>query len=226
MIMRTVMTGMLLLATPMLRAGEVIDAIAATVNNHVILQSDWDDEVRYECLMSGRPVESLSAGDRGAALDRMIEQELLREQMNVADFKLADSAEIDKQLESVKQAYPADHNGESWSAALARYQLSDDEVRTHVALEFNQLRLVDARLRPSIQIDSVAVENYYRQQILPKMGSGSEQITLAQASPKIREILLQQRMNELLASWLDTLRGQAQIRRFNAGSAAAPGQGQ
>jgi hypothetical protein len=126
----------------------------------------------------------------------------------------------------VKQAYPADHNGESWSAALARYQLSDDEVRTHVALEFNQLRLVDARLRPSIQIDSVAVENYYRQQILPTMGSGSEKITLAQASLKIREILLQQRMNELLASWLDTLRGQAQIRRFNAGSAAALGQGQ
>ena len=226
MIMRTVMAGMLLLATPMLRAGEVIDAIAATVNNHVILQSDWDDEVRYECLMSGRPAESLSAGDRGAALDRMIEQELLREQMNVADFKLADPAEIEKQLESVKQAYPADHNGESWSAALARYQLNDEEVRTHVALEFNQLRLVDARLRPSIQIDSVAVENYYRQQILPTMGSGRKQITLAQASPKIREILLQQRMNELLASWLDTLRGQAQIRRFNAGSAAAPGQGQ
>jgi len=226
MIMRTVMAGMLLLATPMLRAGEVIDAIAATVNNHIILQSDWDDEVRYECLMSGRPVESLSAADRGAALDRMIEQELLREQMNVADFKLADPAEIEKQLESVKQAYPADHNGESWSAALARYQLSDDEVRTHVALEFNQLRLIDARLRPSIQIDSVAVENYYRQQILPTMGSGRAQITLTQASPKIREILLQQRMNDLLASWLDTLRGQAQIRRFNAGSAAAPGQGQ
>ena len=224
MIMRAAIAGMLLLMTPMLRAGEVIDAIAATVNGHVILQSDWDDEVRYECLMSGRPVESVSASDRGAALDRMIEQELLREQMNAAEFKLADSAEIDKQLESLKQAYPADHNGEYWAAAVARYHLSDDEVRIHVALEFNQLRLVDARLRPSIQIDSVAVENYYRQQILPKMGS--EQITLAQASPKIREILLQQRMNELLSSWLDTLRGQAQIRRFDHGSAGAPGQGQ
>lgn len=37
-------------------AGEVIDRIVATVNGHIILQSDWDQGLRYEALLSGRPL--------------------------------------------------------------------------------------------------------------------------------------------------------------------------
>ena len=33
---------------------EVIDRIVATVNGHIILQSDWDDALRYEALLNGR----------------------------------------------------------------------------------------------------------------------------------------------------------------------------
>ena len=36
-------------------------------------------------------------------------------------------------------------------------------------------------------------------------------VTLQDAAPKIREILTQQKIDELLASWLETLRSQAQI---------------
>src|SRR5438128_8425542 len=125
MLIRFAITGLLVMGSPMLQAGEVLDAIAVTVNGHVFLQSDWDDEVRYECLMSGRALESVTSDDRSAALGRIIEQELLREQMNSADFKLADAAEIEKQMEGLKQDYPAEHNGEAWSAALSRYEISD-----------------------------------------------------------------------------------------------------
>src|ERR1700745_58088 len=61
-------------------AGDVVDRIVATVNGHVILQSDWDDAVRFEAFMEGRPLGQVTDQDRGRALDRLIDQELLREQ--------------------------------------------------------------------------------------------------------------------------------------------------
>src|SRR6185312_16716652 len=90
----------LLLAVPLsLHAGELLDRIVATVNNHVILQSDWDDEVRFEAFMSGRKPEDVSAEQRKAALDRLIDQDLLREQMRTSDFKPVATDEIKKQVD-------------------------------------------------------------------------------------------------------------------------------
>src|SRR3984893_5333924 len=65
---------------------EVIDRIIATVNGHIILQSDWDDALCYEALLTNRTLTQITDEDRRAVLDRLIDQELLREQMKSADF--------------------------------------------------------------------------------------------------------------------------------------------
>lgn len=210
----------MLLVTPAVRAGEVLDRMVATVNGHAILQSDWSDELRYECFMAGRLLRDVSGEDRRAAFERLIDQELLREQMGFTDFKPAASEEITKQVDRLKQKYAQEH-GQSWDSALASYGISDKDVAAHVAIELNALRLVDARLRPSIQIDAAAVENYYRKELLPKVPAG-QQISLQEATPKIHELLVQQKMNELLSSWLESLRSQANIRILASESAGPP----
>ena len=40
-------------------AGEILDRIVATVNGHIILQSDWEDAVRYEAFIADRPADQL-----------------------------------------------------------------------------------------------------------------------------------------------------------------------
>ena len=72
-------------------AGDILDRIVATVNNHAILQSEWQDATRYEAFVSGRALDQLQASDRKAALDRLIDQELLREQMRSSGFPHANS---------------------------------------------------------------------------------------------------------------------------------------
>ena len=37
-------------------AGEVIDGVIATVNRKPLLQSDWDDAVRFEAFMQQKPL--------------------------------------------------------------------------------------------------------------------------------------------------------------------------
>lgn len=223
MILRWAITVLLLATTASwLEAGEVLDRLVATVNGHALLESDWEDEVRYECFMSGRPLEEVTAQDRKAALDRLIDQELLREQMRSSDFKPVSAAEIDQQLDSLKAEYARDHESASWSSALAGYGLSEAVARDHIAVELNQLRLVDTHLRPLVQVDAAEIETYYKEQIVPKFPAGQAP-TLEQARRKIRELLVQQRIDQQLSSWLDALRSQAQITLLVNPSEESPG---
>jgi peptidyl-prolyl cis-trans isomerase SurA len=202
---------------PCARAGEVIDRIVATVNGHIILQSDWDDAVCFEAFTAGRVMQDLSAEERKAALDRLIDQELLREQMKASDFQHASEAEVSTRVEEIRKQYPGAENKVAWHDTLQRYGLSEDELKGRVALEIDLMRLVDARLRPGVQIDSNVIESYYSQELLPQLRqSGAKDVPLAEVTPKIKELLIQRKVSQLLTAWLHTLRAGSDIRSGNA----------
>ena len=208
------------------RAGDVIDRIVATVNRHIILQSDWEDALCFEAFTAGKPVEQLSVGERKAALDRLIDQELLREQIQAADFPHASAEEVSRRVSEIRKQYPGSETDLGWRAALARYHLSENELRNRLALQLDLLRLVDARLRPTVQIDSSSIESYYQHELLPQLRqSGAREVPLAEVTPKIKELLTQQKMNQLLTAWLQNLRAGSEI-RTDAGSSSPGGQAQ
>src|SRR3984957_282659 len=103
------------------RASELLDRIVATVNNHIILQSEWQDAIRYEAFLSGHPLDQVDAGDRKAALDRLIDQELLREQMRSSDFPHASSEVVNKRMQEIRKEYGDSENESAWKSALVRY---------------------------------------------------------------------------------------------------------
>src|SRR5580704_11572851 len=151
----------LLSLAPVRASAEVVDRIVATVNGRIILQSDWDEALYYEALLTNRTVGQFTDDDRRAVLDRLIDQDLL---------------------------------------ARVRQQI-------------DVMRLVEARLRPAVQIDSKSIEAYYRNQFVPKLKqSGASEVPLAEVSAKIRELLTEQKVSELLVSWLQTLRSEGQVR--------------
>jgi peptidyl-prolyl cis-trans isomerase SurA len=222
MLIRSTILAVLFLASITLRAGEVLDRIVATVNGHVILQSDWDEELRFECFMSGHMLSDISIDQKKAALDRLIDQQILREQMHVMDLKPAASGQIEKQMDALKADQLRQHAGASWETALSQYRLAEKVIENQVAAELEQFQLIDTRFRPSIQVSQVEIEKYYREQLVPKLPA-SDTVSLTDATPKIREILVQEKMNQLLNSWLETLRSQAQIRIMSANSSTNSG---
>src|SRR5271170_6648476 len=83
-------------------AGEILDRIVATVNGHIILQSDWADALRYEAFVDNRSLDQFPLTERKAALDRLIDQELLQEQMRASDFRHASEEEVRKRIEEIR----------------------------------------------------------------------------------------------------------------------------
>jgi hypothetical protein len=203
---------LLAIALPAL-AGDILDRIVATVNSHIILQSEWQDAVRYEAFVDGRALDQIQAGDRKAALDRLIDQELLREQMRSSGFLPLSREEVEKRIQEIRKQYPGAENEPGWRAALEHYGLTENELNKRVALQIELLSLVDARLRPNVVIDSKSIESYYNQELLPQLRqSGGEQVPLAEITPKIKELLTQKKMNQLLIAWLQDLRSGSEIR--------------
>src|SRR6476620_11046951 len=83
-------------------AGELVDRMVAAVNGKVILQSDWDQAVCYQALVDGRAPGDVSPKERQASLDQLIDLELLRQQMPMADFQRATPQEAREQLLKIR----------------------------------------------------------------------------------------------------------------------------
>jgi hypothetical protein len=205
-------------------AGEVIDRIVATVNGQIILQSDWNDALRYEALLSARTVSDFNTEERRAVLDRLIDQELLGEQMKSALFKHATEEEAAAEVAQTRQLYPEASTDDGWKALLARFGLNEKALVSHVQEQIDLMRLVDAHLRPTVQIDSKSIEAYYREKFIPQLKqSGSGNVPLDEVSAQIRELLTQERVSELMVSWLHSLRSESKV--SVPGAADSPGEG-
>lgn len=194
-------------------AAEVIDRIVATVNGHIILLSDWEDSLRYEAFSGGHPLDRMTAEDRKAALDRLIDQELLREQQPAADPPHASPEEVTQRVAEIRKQYSDAETDLGWKALLDKYRLSEETLRHHVAVELDLMRLVDARLRPSVTVDPKSIESYYQQELLPQLRqSGAQNVPLAEVTGKIKELLTQKKISQLLTTWLHNLRAGSEIR--------------
>jgi len=196
----------------LLTTAEVIERIVATVNRHAILQSEWDEAVAFECLMNGRPLREVTAVGRIQTLDRLIDQELILEQMRSSSFVPATADEVTAHVRELRQSVPSWRSDEGWRSALAGYGLSQEDVEERTAVQVNLSRYLDQRFRPGIHIERGAMEEYYRTKLLPEMhASGWPDKPFDQLAPKIEQLLTEQRISELQDDWLRSLRLQADI---------------
>jgi hypothetical protein len=190
--------------------GQVVDRVVTNVNGHVVLQSDWEQEVAFEALSDGRDPDSFTSSERKAALDRLVDQELLREQVRPA--QPAPPEQVAARVGEVRKLRPDWATDDGWHTTLQRYGLTQSSLEKRLSDQIQLMKLVEDRLRPSIHIDQQAVETYYHDQLLPEMKrAGSSATPLTEVFGRIKNLLAQQKLNELLSGWLANLRSGSHI---------------
>jgi len=205
-----VIFSLCLAVTGLARGGDIVDRMVANVNGHILLQSDWEEELALESLLNGRAVDAFTVAERKAALDRLIDQELLREQVRSGEDVAAD--QVAARLAEIRKLYPDASTEQGWQAVLQRCGLSQAVVERRLGEDLRLMRMVEARLRPSIQIDQKAVETYYHEQLLPELKKvGGREVALADVVGHIRDLLAEQKLNQLLSSWLTNLRSEGHV---------------
>ena len=190
--------------------GQVIDRVVTNVNGHVVLQSDWEQEVAFEAFSNARDPDSFTSAERNAALNRLIDRELLREQLRPS--QPAPPEQVAARVAEVRKLHPDCTTDDGWRAKLQRYGLTQSALEKRLAEQIQLMKLVEDRLRPSIQIDQQAVETYYHDQLLPDMKrAGSVATPLTEVFGRIKDLLAERKMNELLSGWLASLRSGSHI---------------
>jgi hypothetical protein len=202
----------LLLTMPFAHAGEVIDGIVATVNHKPIFRSDWDDAVRFEAFMQQKPLNQVSEPDKASALQRLIDRQLIAAEMGDARYMQPSDEDLQQDVTKLRAQVPGGTDDHSWQKLLGGYGLTDAMLRDHLRTELQVMNFVEVRLRPNVHIQPEEVRAYYRDQVLPDLQrAGGEVVSLTEVEPRIRELLTQQRMDQMLDAWLHNLRQQAQI---------------
>jgi hypothetical protein len=194
-------------------AGEVLDGVVATVNHKPIFRSDWDEAVCFELFMQRKPVIQVTEADRVTALQRLIDRQLLAAQMSDARSMQPSEDDLQKYSAKLRAQVPGGDDDQSWRKLLASYGLTEGVVKDHLRTELQVMNFVEVRLRPTVRVQPEEIEAYYRNQLLPDLQqAGGKIISLNDVEPRIRELLTQQHMDELLDAWLHNLRQQAEIR--------------
>lgn len=198
-------------------SAQVVDRMVAVVNKRVILESELDQSARVEFLMQGKPLAQLTAADRLATLDRLIDRSLLEQQIARTEVLDPTPAELAARLVEVRQQLPGAATDEGWHKILNSYGLLQQDVEDNLRSQIRILRFVDLRFRGLVRVEHGAIEAYYRDQLIPQLrAQGTTAPPLSQVSGKIEGILTERSIDDMLARWLDTLRGQAHIEKMIA----------
>jgi len=177
-----------------LAAQEVVDGIAARVENDILLLSDIRTLSRYQQFLDGK------AEPDSQILDRLIDQWVVRTEADVSLFPHPYDAEIERELERLRKSFGS---AEQYEARRKQSGLSEAEVRTVVASQLYFSNYLDSRFRPSVQVDSKAIEDFYASTIAPQAKArGQEPPTLDAAHDLVQEALIQRGINEQAEKWL------------------------
>jgi hypothetical protein len=175
-------------------AQEIVDRIAARVENDIILMSDIRTLSRYQQFVDGK------SEAEGVVLDRLIDQWVVRTEADVAHFPHPSDAEIDRGLQRLQKSFVSP--GE-YEAKKKQCGLNDSELRGMVASQLYFSNYLDSRFRPGVQVDPKAIEEFYQTGIVPAAKArGQEPPSLDAARDAIQEALVQRAINEQADRWL------------------------
>jgi peptidyl-prolyl cis-trans isomerase SurA len=190
----------------------LLDRVIAVINGDVLLESDLEEEMHYAVLQP----YTVPAGqnDRMRALRRLINRTLILQQireMNLEDVQPKKS-DIAQRIAEMRKQIPAcihlDCQAEKgWDAFLSENHFTVEQVEAYWTQRLEILNFIEQRFRSGIHIPDEDVDKYYRENLVPQFAKvNARPPDLKSVSGRIEEILLQQKVNELLQDWLRSLR--------------------
>jgi parvulin-like peptidyl-prolyl isomerase len=183
--------------------GGIVDRLAVIVGQQTVTELQLDEEIRITALLNHRPIARDVETRRGAA-DRLVEQLLIRREMEQSRYPLPEEQEVNQYVDEIRR-----QNGGSTglAKALAAYQLNDSTLRQHLESQLVALRFIEYRFRPDAAVSDEDIETAYRH----RAEDSKTKATLEASREPIRAELMEARTDAALSAWLAERRRQVSI---------------
>jgi hypothetical protein len=125
----------------------VIDRVALVIDKKVFTQTEVLDELRITEFLNDQPLD-LGPAARRAAAERLVDQDLLRSEMELTGFAPPSAAEADAALRSFRQQrFPS---LTSYHAGLEKYGITEEQLKQHLLWQLTVIRFTDYRFRSNL----------------------------------------------------------------------------
>jgi hypothetical protein len=192
---------------------ELLDRVVASIGDVAITQSDVEREYRLERFLDGQwPPPTPDSKTLGEVRERLVYQKLLLEE-ETQDLSRGSTLEktAAEELDGLRKRFPSEP---AYQSALRSLHMDEKRILTALIDQQRVLRIIEQRLRPEASPGTADVASYYREVFAPEYmrTHGPPLPPLAEVERQIQEILVQKKINELLASWLEELRPSRGVR--------------
>jgi hypothetical protein len=139
----------LLLAGSARLSADVVDRIAVVVGNTVFTESEVLQAVRLTEFVNGDPLD-VSAQARRDAADKLVDQQLIRNEMALGHYAPAPASDGDKLVRAFRQQHY--RSIAQYHAALQKYGITEDQLKTYLLWQESVLRFTDMRFKPGLNV--------------------------------------------------------------------------
>ena len=178
---------------------EIIDRIAIVVDQQVITESQINEEVRVTALLNHQPFQE-NEKERRSAADRLVQQLLVKREMDLGNYPAPTAEDVQKYYDQLRQTFGST---DSFRRAIAGCRLTGETLKQHLALQLTTLRFIEYRFRPDLNVSEEEITAYRKRH---------PDVTGAELSrDAVRETLIEERTDQILAAWLEESRKQINI---------------
>ncbi len=195
--------------------GVEVDRVVAIVNGDLILDSDVDLERRFAALLPYG--EASGPYNRDAAIERLINRDLILQQMRLQqggeitqEAAVLDLNEVRKSIPACREYHCETKDG--WERFLATEGFTAESLASMWRQRMEVLAFIELRFRMGIMISQDEIQQYYQKTLLPQYAA--LQVTpppLKEIANRIQQVLLEEQVSNLLDDWLKSLRAQGTV---------------
>ena len=197
--------------------GHIVDAIAARVEDDIITLSEMRELGAYQQLIDGH------SQDNEELRSELIEQWVVNNEATTARFPLPAQSEVDREMTRAEKAFP---NAAAFQERLVSAGLTPEAVRRMITRQIYLARYLDYKFRSSVQVNDAAIDTYYNEHVVPELrAKGQQAPPVGEVSDQIRELLIEQGVNDRTAAWFAETKQRLKIELepLDALSASRPG---
>ena len=185
------------------QSGRVVDRIVARIESDILLLSQMRELGAFQQLVEGK-----AESDDGL-LAELIEQWIVQTEATESRFPEPAQSEVDRELARLVAQFPT---AEAYKSKLSELGLSATQVRQMLVRQIYIERYIDYKFRPSVQIKSEDVQNYYQTELLPELAKKNEAAPRrTDVEGQILELLTQRAITDLATKWLDDTKSRLKI---------------
>ena len=188
---------------------EILDRIAVSVGSRVITETDLGREIRITALLNNQKPDFSPAAKRQAA-ERMVDQTLVRSELEASRYLPPSAAETDAALAEEKARFGDDA---AYRRTLAEYGVSEDDLKARLTWQLTLLRFIDVRFRPGIQIGDQEIRKYFDEHLraVLEQAHPGQTPSLDEQRAGIEQTLISQAADAQVEQWLKEAHSRTRI---------------